>query len=154
MVVGDAGTEEKLAFPELLEAEVANVRSLQTVQAMSSAENECCQATNNVHTQTDNDSNSGNAEGHSQERLGDVSESTQKSEPSRHCTSVCGKILRLMGDEQTSRTYGRHLRNMGDEIFCRYAIRRSLEHLVQAVANERDNERNSLRQRHRRPSSS
>lgn len=154
MVVGSAETEEKLAFPELLEAEVANVRSLQTVHAMSGAENECCQATSNVHTQNENDSDSENVDGHSQERLGDFSESTQNSEPSRHCTSICGRILRIMGDEQTSRTYGRHLRNMGDEIFCRYAIRRSLEHLVQAVANERDSERDTLRQRHRRPSSS
>lgn len=149
MGVGGPETDEKLAFPELLEAEVANVRSLQNITATTNEEIPCCHEISD--TQTDSSVDSEN----SQERLGNTSEnSALGSEPNKQCTSICGRILRIMGDEQTSRTYGRHLRSMGDEIFCRYSIRRSLEHLVQAVANERDNENATLRQRPRRPSSS
>ena len=158
MGVGRAGTDENLAFPELLEAEMENVRAIQSSpesvgDLRHSPESSETRRSSNLDAESENSDSA-------LDRL--VTGNTHGSGhgvPDRQCTSICGKILRIMGDEQTSRTYGRHLRSMGDEIFCRYAIRRSLDHLVQAVSNERDSSRETVRhqyrgQRPRRPSSS
>ncbi|KAL3866462.1 hypothetical protein ACJMK2_043757 [Sinanodonta woodiana] len=49
----------------------------------------------------------------------DINESQ---ETNRETLLLCGKILRTMGDEQTSKTFGKHLRNMGDAINSRYTM--------------------------------
>ena len=40
-----------------------------------------------------------------------------------HITSICGQILRYIGDEQYSLACGRHLRSMGDQLCYNYFIR-------------------------------
>ncbi|OWF35264.1 hypothetical protein KP79_PYT15004 [Mizuhopecten yessoensis] len=40
--------------------------------------------------------------------------------------SVCGQILRFMGDEHFSKTCGRHLRCMGDEISHLYWLKKTV----------------------------
>ena len=48
-----------------------------------------------------------------------------------HISSLCGQILRVIGDEQYSMATGRHLRCMGDQLcysyFVRNMLRRSAE---------------------------
>lgn len=40
--------------------------------------------------------------------------------------SLCGQILRVMGDEQVSHTCGRHLRCMGDHLYHNYTLHKLL----------------------------
>lgn len=40
-----------------------------------------------------------------------------------HVNSICGQILRYIGDEQYSMACGRHLRSMGDQLCYNYYIR-------------------------------
>ena len=151
MGVGNTDVEKKrLDFPHLLETEIANVRSLQN-RMMDE------QATERERQEEETESDVDlcvRPMNHGPTEVRDNSSDNLATPSDDHCTKICGKILRIMGDEQTSKIYGRHLRSMGDEIFTRYAIRRSLEHLVQAVANERVDDRNNQRHRPRRPSSS
>ena len=156
MGVGRVITDENLAFPELLEAEMENVRS---INSSPGSVNDLGTSMGNVESQADreSDQDSDNTDSAHDKLVTGTTRESDHTAPERQCTSICGKILRIMGDEQTSRACGRHLRCMGDEIFCRYAIRRSLEHLVNAVTNDRVSSRDTVRQnghRPRRPSSS
>ena len=147
MGVGNTDVEKKrLDFPHLLETERANVRSLQN-RMMDEQTTESERQDEETGSDVDFCVRPRN-------EVRDNSSDNLATPSDDHCTKICGKILRIMGDEQTSKVYGRHLRSMGDEIFTRYAIRRSLDHLVQAVANERVDDRNNQRHRPRRPSSS
>ncbi|KAL5004546.1 hypothetical protein ScPMuIL_018002 [Solemya velum] len=40
--------------------------------------------------------------------------------------SLCGQMLRVMGDEQVSHTCGRHLRCMGDHLYHHYTLHKLL----------------------------
>lgn len=46
------------------------------------------------------------------------------------CLMLCGRILRIMGDEITCRACGKTLRNIGDEIFCSYATKNIMTSLL------------------------
>ena len=53
------------------------------------------------------------------------------------CLMLCGRILRLIGDEATCRACGKCLRNIGDEIFCNYATRNVLHSLLTDLSERR-----------------
>ncbi|KAK3604671.1 hypothetical protein CHS0354_009283 [Potamilus streckersoni] len=50
----------------------------------------------------------------------------ESQETNRETLLLCGKILRTIGDEQTSKTFGKNLRNMGDAMYRRYTMDPSL----------------------------
>ena len=149
MGVGRA-TDENLAFPEHLDAAVTQVRSSQGFPDLFNdhrGPSTCQSAGENGETQnyckTETDSDEFNSDTtisvHVHDKMAtNFTHGNELLSRERQCHSSCGRISRIMGDEQTSRTSGRLLRSMGDEIFCRYAIRRSFGHLVKAVANEQD----------------
>ena len=58
--------------------------------------------------------------------------------PNRDCVSLCGRILRIMGDEQTCRTCGKHLKTMGDEIYLNYATRSLVTQLLNLITHDED----------------
>jgi len=49
----------------------------------------------------------------------------------RNSFVLCGRILRLMGDEHTCRAFGRHLRDIGDAITLERTIRVILAELTE-----------------------
>lgn len=60
----------------------------------------------------------------------DTSVSVHNETTNTDCLMLCGRILRIMGDEVTCRACGKSLRNIGDEIFCSYATKNILISLL------------------------
>lgn len=58
------------------------------------------------------------------------------------CLLLCGRILRIMGDEVMCRACGKSLRNIGDEIFSSYATRNILNSLLKDLARNETVEEN------------
>ncbi|KAL4228049.1 hypothetical protein ACF0H5_013485 [Mactra antiquata] len=56
------------------------------------------------------------------------------------CLMLCGRILRLMGDEITCKACGKHLQSIGDEIFSSYLMKNSISALLYDLSN-RERER-------------
>lgn len=52
------------------------------------------------------------------------------------CLLLCGRILRIMGDEVTCKACGKHLRSIGDEIFMTYAFKKSINDLLQDLTKQ------------------
>jgi hypothetical protein len=60
-----------------------------------------------------------------------------QNETGSDCLMLCGRILRLIGDEATCRACGKSLRNIGDEIFCNYATRNMVHSLLNDLSESR-----------------